>query len=372
MLDAAKNKGEPHFYLRNPNVKWFEVDTSDLKQMPFEAHELVRFGLEPGDVVVCEGGEAGRAAIWNGQVAGVKFQKALHRVRPGPQLFNRYLVHRIKFDYDTGNLADYYTGATIKHLTGKDFARYRFPLPPLPEQRRIAAILDKADALRAKRREAISKLDQLLQSVFLDMFGDPVTNPMGWPVGKVGDLLDSVAYGTSEKAALQGRVPVLRMSNITYSGEIDLTDLKYIDFDDENAKKYSVEPGELLFNRTNSKELVGKTAVYSGPTPMAFAGYLVRGRVKVGHSAEYIAGYLNSPWGKKTLQSMCKSIVGMANINAREFCGIEIAIPHKDVQWRFANLAKAIQRHKVAHRRQLSALSSQFEALQNKAFAGAL
>jgi len=149
--------------------------------MPFEEHERERYGLLAGDVVICEGGEAGRAAIWDGRVPDMRFQKAIHRVRCGPRLNNRFLVHRLMADYFSGRLSDYYTGATIKHLTGQDLARYRFPLPPLPEQRRIAEILDKADALRAKRRAALAQLDTLTQSIFLDMFGDPTTNPKGWP-----------------------------------------------------------------------------------------------------------------------------------------------------------------------------------------------
>lgn len=86
MLDAKKNKGRMLPYLANPNVRWFDVDTSNLKMMPFEPHEDERYGLRRGDIVICEGGEAGRAAIWDGRLPDVKFQKAIHRVRPGPRL----------------------------------------------------------------------------------------------------------------------------------------------------------------------------------------------------------------------------------------------------------------------------------------------
>jgi type I restriction enzyme S subunit len=239
------------------------------------------------------------------------------------------------------------------------------PLPPLPEQRRIAAILDKADALRAKRREAISRLDQLLQSVFLEMFGDPVTNSKGWPIGKISDLLESAKYGSSEKADLQGEVPILRMNNITYSGEMNLTDLKYIS-KDKAEEKYSVMPGDILFNRTNSKELVGKTAVYEGPTPMAYAGYLVRARTADGHAPEYISAFMNSSYGKSTLQAMCKSIVGMANINAREFQGISIPIPPCELQQSFRSHVKAIRVRKCALELQSQKFDALFNSLQQR------
>ena len=101
--------------------------------------------------------------------------------------------------------------------------------PPLPEQRRIAAILDQAETLRTQRRAALAQLDSLTQSLFLDMFGDPVTNPKGWSMGKIADLLESASYGTNEKSDSVGAYPVLRMNNLTRTGELNLTDLKYMD-----------------------------------------------------------------------------------------------------------------------------------------------
>lgn len=210
MLDAEKNRGRPQPYLRNPNVRWFDVDLSDVQTMPFEEHEDDRYGLVTGDVLICEGGEAGRAAIWNGQLPNMKFQMAIHRVRCGPRLNNRFLVHRLMADYFCGRLADYYTGATIKHLTGQDLARYRFLLPPLSEQLRIAEILDKAEALRAKRRAALVQLDALIQSIFLEMFGDPATNPKGWPVkpvGQIAECLDRLRKPVTESDRKPGNVP---------------------------------------------------------------------------------------------------------------------------------------------------------------------
>jgi type I restriction enzyme S subunit len=148
MLDVQKNRGTLRPYLANPNVRWFDFDLTDLKEMRFEDDEQEKFAIRDGDVLICEGGEAGRAAVWNGPDIGVKFQKALHRVRTGPELFNRFLVHRLFYDYHSGGLNTYYTGATIHHLTGQDLARFEFPLPPLDEQLRIVTILDQANGLR--------------------------------------------------------------------------------------------------------------------------------------------------------------------------------------------------------------------------------
>jgi type I restriction enzyme, S subunit len=136
MLDKAKNTGAPRRYLRNPNVRWFDVDLSDLQEILVEEKDVHKYELRYGDVIICEGGEAGRSAFWKGEAEGIIFQKACHRVRVGPKLDARFLIHRLMYDYFNGGLDDYYTGATIKHFTGQDLARYEIPLPP---PRRAAA-----------------------------------------------------------------------------------------------------------------------------------------------------------------------------------------------------------------------------------------
>jgi type I restriction enzyme, S subunit len=111
--------------------------------------------------------------------------------------------------------------------------------------------------------------------------------------------------------------------------------------------------------------------VYDGPEPMAFAGYLVRGRVSDRYSPEYISAYLNSRWGKQKLRGMCKSIVGMANINAQEFAGISIAIPSSETQRRFARLVSGMRARKRDLREQMRAFDRLFSALQSNAFSEA-
>lgn len=247
------------------------------------------------------------------------------------------------------------------------------PLPPLAEQKRIAEILDAADALRTKRRESLAQLDTLLQSTFLDMFGDPITNPMGWEVGVIRDLLESADYGTSKKADPKaGAYPILRMNNITYSGAWNFASLKYIDFDEKELAKYLVHKGQILFNRTNSKELVGKTAVYRRYEPMAFAGYLVRGIVNDTANPEYIGAFMNTPQMKTFLRNKCKSIVGMANINAKEFQAIPIPKPPVDLQHRFAAIVESVERQKASQRAHLEELDTLFASLQSRGFRGDL
>mgnify|MGYP003636141321 CR=1 FL=1 len=270
-------------------------------------------------------------------------------------------------------LQDQMKGGIQKHLGHQTISRQEIPLPPLAEQKRIAAILDKADAIRRKRKQAIQLADDFLRSVFLDMFGDPVTNPKGFPIGTIRDFVETANYGSSGKASeTEGEFPILRMGNITYEGGWNFSSLKYIDLSDKDKPKYLAQKGDLLFNRTNSKELVGKTAVFEEDIPMAIAGYLVRVRPNQLGNNYYLSGYLNSLHGKKTLVGMCKSIVGMANINAQELQNIEIMLPSKKLQDNFESIVKSTNEKLKNFKKSEILLSDSFNSLRQKAFAGEL
>ena len=246
------------------------------------------------------------------------------------------------------------------------------PRPQIQEQKRIAAILDKADNLHRKRQQAIQLADEFLRAVFLDMFGDPGLNSKHWPMGSIRDLASDVRYGSSEKAGHEGNFPMLRMNNITFRGGWDFSDLKYINLSEKDQSKFLVHKSELLFNRTNSKELVGKTAVYREKNPMAFAGYLIRVKTNEKANPEYISAYLNSLHGKITLQSMCKSIVGMANINAQELQDIKIALPPRKLQDNFAEIVHRTIINLTQHISASNESINLFNSLSQKAFQGHL
>jgi len=235
-------------------------------------------------------------------------------------------------------------GTTARRRTLPDdvFLSLTIALPSIDEQRHINVILDKANSLRRKRHQAIRLADDFLRSVFLDMFGDTDRNPKCFRLGTVRDFVASANYGTSEKAnETSGRLPILRMNNITYAGGLDLSSLKYVDLDERTQDKYMAVKGDLLFNRTNSKELVGKTAVYDREEPMAIAGYLVRVRMNEQGNPHYVSGYLNSAHGKKVLQGRAKSIVGMANINAQEMQDIPLLLPPVALQEKYALIVQS-------------------------------
>ncbi|MGH8397969.1 MAG: restriction endonuclease subunit S [Gammaproteobacteria bacterium] len=153
MLDKAKNKGNLQLYLRNINVRWFTFDLSDLLEMPFLPNEADKYTAVKGDVLICEGGYPGRAAIWNEDYP-IYFQKALHRVRFHQSECNKWFVYYLYAQYKSGELKQHFSGTGIQHFTGEVLARFEIPLPPLPELRRAVAKFD-ALSVETQRLEGL-------------------------------------------------------------------------------------------------------------------------------------------------------------------------------------------------------------------------
>ena len=176
MLDRQKNKGNPEKYLRNVNVRWGTFDLSDLYEMGFEDDEQERYGLRSGDLVMCEGGEPGRCAVWTGTPATMKFQKALHRIRCGNTIDPYYLYYYFRNISCSGVLQSYFAGrdATIKHLTGQLLKRVKIVFPSIEEQHQIVERLDResklCSRLQANYTRLIADCAEMRQAVLKEAF----------------------------------------------------------------------------------------------------------------------------------------------------------------------------------------------------------
>ena len=174
MLDKNKNKGNYQPYLRNVNVRWGSFDLSDLLEMRFEDSEQERYGLQNGDLIMCEGGEPGRCAIWNGEAQNMKIQKALHRIRLKPSVLNKYVYYLFYHYAQNGLLENYFTGTTIKHLTGQSLKSIEIYLPSLPEQQRIVqeveTRLSACDEVEKSIAESLQQAEALRQSILKKAF----------------------------------------------------------------------------------------------------------------------------------------------------------------------------------------------------------
>jgi type I restriction enzyme S subunit len=206
------------------------------------------------------------------------------------------------------------------------------------------------------------------------MFGDPVINPKGWEVVPMKSVVIDTQYGTSLKANNNKKgLPILRMNNITYTGEIDINDIKWCDIPVKDEEKYTTKNGDLLFNRTNSPELVGKTAVWRSEEKYAIAGYLIRVRFKNDKVvSEYVSAYLNSSYGKKYLHEKAKPSINMSNFSASEFLKIPIMLPSLQVQKKFELFSNAVRLSIINLKNSLEQSNNLFNSLLQKAFRGEL
>jgi type I restriction enzyme S subunit len=174
MLDQVKNVGVATPYLRNINVRWFAFDLRELLEIRIQEEECNKYCIEDGDVLVCEGGEPGRAAVWRKGKTNVVFQKAIHRIRLSPLVLPEWLVFNIKLDAETQRLEMLFTGSTIKHLTGVAFKKYPVVIPPLPEQheivRRVEALFRLADTIEKRVTAATARAEKLTQAILAKAF----------------------------------------------------------------------------------------------------------------------------------------------------------------------------------------------------------
>lgn len=261
------------------------------------------------------------------------------------KLDNKYLYYALKSQQN--RLMKIRSGACMPNIKKSDLGAFKLTYETNElEQKEIGKRLDKVKLVIDLRKAELQQLDELVKSRFVEMFGAPLLNPYNWDVVTIGDIVTDVRYGTSKPAVEGGKYPYLRMNNLTYDGHLDLTDLKYIDIPDNEIEKCIVRKGDILFNRTNSIELVGKTCVYDLEDNVVIAGYIIRVRLCDKVLPIVLSSYMNSTVLKDQLRSMAKGAVNQANINAQELQSIKIYLPPIDLQNEFATFVKQIDKSK--------------------------
>jgi len=260
------------------------------------------------------------------------------------------------------------TGSTFKAISKNALSNLLLPSYCLEEQKEISAVLQQVDHLISLRQRQAEKLDELVKARFVEMFGDPVLNCQGFPVRTIGELTTEVKYGTSKPAVEGGKYPYLRMNNLTIDGKLDLHDLKQIDVDTSEFEKCVVRKGDVLFNRTNSAELVGKTAYYGLDEEMIIAGYIIRVRVNNLILPQYLSFYMNMPFMKQRIRSMAKGAVNQANINSKELKSIKVIVPPLEVQGKVVEYEERIDREKDRIQRSAALLETLKRSLMQQYF----
>ena len=279
----------------------------------------------------------------------------------------KYLYYALKSQQD--KIMKLRSGACMPNIKKSDIGKFEFEYSSDTNvQKQIAANLDKVTHTIDLCNAILEKLDLLVKSRFVEMFGEPILNPKGWDMATIGDIVTEVKYGTSRPAVDGGKYAYLRMNNLTYDGHLDLTDLKRIDIPDNEIEKCIVRKGDVLFNRTNSVELVGKTCVFNESEDMVIAGYIIRVRLKSVMLPIVLSSFMNTDALKKKLRTMAKGAVNQANINAQELQAINIYLPPIDLQQQFAAFVEQTDKSKLAVRQVQTKAETLKKALMQEYF----
>jgi type I restriction enzyme S subunit len=298
-------------------------------------------------------------------------------VLPGPDLDRGYLAWLLLTPDMVAYASSRATGANLPRLTPSALAEFKIPLPSLPEQRRIAAILDKADALRTKRRAALAQLDTLTQSIFLDMFGDPATNPKGWPesvlLGEVADVVSGVTIGRKLNGKATRTVPYLAVVNVQ-DRHLDLSTIKTTEATEDEIQRYRLERNDLLLTEGGDPDKLGRGSLWNEElTECIHQNHVFRVRLRTKEITPLFLSWLvGSQRGKRYFLRSAKQTTGIASINMTQLRAFPLLIPPAQRQHEFGKRVAAVDSLKTTCIASIRDVDSLFASLQHRAFGGEL
>ena len=349
--------------------RWINKSTRFLTSE--KARQLKCTYLRSGDLLVARMPDPlGRCCVFPGDSMRCVTVVDVCVIRPNQhRVDNRYLMHVINAPYGRRGISRHIAGTTRRRISRKNLGKVEIPLPPLAEQRRIARILDTADALRAKRHEALAQLDTLLQSIFLDMFGDPVTNPMGWEEPRLEDLCKKVIdCPHSTPRWTESGVVCLRTSNLG-KGEWKWTDTRFVSEEDytERTRRGQILPNDIILSREGT---VGVLALVDDGMRLCMGQRLVQLRVNDSQLAPRFL--LNLLLHSLAPEQLGRLMAGSTSkhLNVKELRKLPVLLPPLEIQRRFSAIAESVERQKARQRAHLAELDTLFASLQARAFRG--
>ncbi|MGV0583468.1 restriction endonuclease subunit S [Mycobacteroides chelonae] len=289
---------------------------------------------------------------------------------PGPQLDSKFLYHWLRSK--TAYLQSLGNGATFKEISKRTTEQIEVLLPTLDEQRRIAAILDHADALRAERRQVQRYWNELVSAVFYRWFGDPVTNEKDWPVYQFGDHIESMQYGPrfhNESYSVDG-TRIVRITDLDHSGSLDFDGMPRMSLSDDTKRKFVLSPGDIVFARTGAT--VGKLTTIRNGDPACVAGaYFIRIQLKEHIEPDFAATLLRS----RSIQEIITS--GSHQSAQQNFSGpglrsLPFPLPPPSLQRQFCDFLTSLSSQQTGSARASAKLDALFASLQSRAFRGEL
>lgn len=314
-------------------------------------------------------------------VGSVDWQRCENRVIVSPlyvvfgvsnQLDQQYLLHYLKSDMMLAYIKEYATGSVRDNLKLSDLGKLPINLRPIDEQRKIAAVLDKVSDLIAKRRQQLNKLDELVRSRFVEMFGDMSHNPYNWPthhLEEIADIVSGITKGRKTKEQDLIEVPYMAVSNVK-DGYIDWTTVKSILATQSEIKQYHLLPDDILMTEGGDPDKLGRGAIIQNPPKNCIHQNHIF-RVRLNETIllpSYFAEFLKHQKAKQYFLRCAKQTTGIASINMRQLKGLPTLLPPVDLQNQFATFVEQTEKIKTAISRSLDKLETLKKALMQECF----
>ena len=355
-LNKSKDGGELHPYLCSINILWDKIDLSTLKQACFEADEQEKYTVRKGDLLVCEGGDTGRSAIWDRDET-ILYQNALHRLRFHESVSPKFVLFYLLYLKDIGEIDNKYSkGVTIKHLVKKALLSIPLPIPPKSTQLSIVSELDKINELIRIKKEQLKDYDTLAQSIFYGMFGDPVENERGWEVKKLKDISRKIGdglHGTPEYSELDTGWYFINGNNLE-NGCISIksTTKKVTD---SVRKEYYIEMDDFTL-LVSINGTLGKSAFYNGENVILgkSACYI---KLNKDVNKLFIYEIIRGEYFKRYAESVCTGTT-IRNVSLKAMREFPIIYPPLPLQHSFAQKIEQIEQQKAAIQKTITDLET--------------
>ncbi len=380
MLSPKSKTGErPIPYLRNANVQWNRFDLAEVAEMDFTEEQEVKFKLRPGDLLVCEGGEPGRAAVWGGEIERCCYQKALHRLRPKNGAVDpHFMMFRLWLGARLGEFTDSHAQTTIAHLPAVRLKNLRVALPALPEQKRIAGILkEQLAAVERARAAAEAQLEaaQAFPAAYLrNVFATPdEADANRQPLGDVCQLLPSRSIATAGDTEIRA----ITTACLTESG-FDPAGIKTAHMWSSDAEACVVSPNEVLLARSNTAALVGRVAMFPGePTGTVASDLTIRIWAREEVAPQFLTAYLSFLYTTGYWRERAGGASGsMKKITRSQIRALPIPVPamakQRDVVNNMNTKMSRVRALDATLRNELQTIESLPESLLRSAFQGRL
>jgi type I restriction enzyme S subunit len=364
--------------IRGGNVREHGLAFDDLQFVP-DAYVSEKQMLRAGDIVIVASSGSlngvGKAASVPTGFQGT-FGAFCKVIRPSDKVDASYLGHYFRTADYRSKVSSMAAGANINNLRNEHVEGLRIRLPDHSDQRRIAAILDNADQLRAKRRQALGQLDVLIRSIFNAMFGDPVSNAKQWRSQSFGELISGGPQnGLYKPASCYGAgTPIVRIDSFSGGSIQKIDSLKLLRASASEVSLYGLQEDDILINRVNSMEHLGKSALVPRLSqPTVFESNIMRCRIDFSTlNPVYASVFLQSQFIRNQVNIAAKRAVNQASINQTDVKSFTFRVPPLEIQQEFAERVGAIELVRARSRLQLAELDALFASLQSRAFNGEL